>query len=300
MSWTNYHSHCDFCDGGAPAESYLLEAIAQGFRVYGYSSHAPLPFERPWAMPQDKLSQYIQQLSTLRTKYLGQIELCIGLEIDYLPGVSWWDFHGQALRNLDYTIGSVHMVEAFPDNRPWEVDGTTAEFEQGLAQIFKGDFKAAATRYFELIRWMVMLENPDIIGHFDKLKIHNLGGKYFSEEDNWYRREVDKTLKVISNMGSIVEVNTRGIYTGKSLDLYPSQWILERMHAMRIPVMINSDAHLPAEISTGFEFAARTLQKAGFRQVMVLLDGHWQSVPLDEKGLRIAGMDESVGKRRSA
>ena len=47
---TNYHSHCSFCDGKAPMEEFIKEAIRQGFSAYGISSHAPLPFAThgPW------------------------------------------------------------------------------------------------------------------------------------------------------------------------------------------------------------------------------------------------------------
>ena len=40
---TNYHSHCDFCDGHAPMELFVREAVKEGFSSYGVSSHAPFP-----------------------------------------------------------------------------------------------------------------------------------------------------------------------------------------------------------------------------------------------------------------
>ena len=49
---TNYHSHTSFCDGKAPMEAFIAEAVRQGFTSYGVSSHAPLPFRtlRPLAV----------------------------------------------------------------------------------------------------------------------------------------------------------------------------------------------------------------------------------------------------------
>jgi len=44
MNLTNYHSHCSFCDGRAPMEDFIIQAIKMGFTGYGISSHAPLPF----------------------------------------------------------------------------------------------------------------------------------------------------------------------------------------------------------------------------------------------------------------
>jgi histidinol-phosphatase (PHP family) len=300
MVWTNFHSHCNFCDGSDPTEAYIEEAIRRGMAVYGFSSHAPLPVQRDWAMRKDELPRYIQQLQTLRSRYQHEIELAIGLEIDYLPGVSWWDFYGTVLRGLDYTIGSVHLVEAFPDGRPWEVDGDHATFAEGLACIFKGDIRAAVSRYFELTRWMLMLENPDILGHFDKIKLQNIHGDYFQENEPWYQKEVEKTLKVVATMGTIVEVNTRGLYSGKTLDFYPSHWILERMAALRIPITLNSDAHRPVELTAGFEHAAALLRKIGFKELMVLESGHWKPVCFDENGLHHAWLLRSKSQNRPA
>lgn len=254
--------------------------------VYGFSSHAPLPLDRPWTMRKDELGRYLQHLKILRSKYEEEIEVAIGMEIDYLPGVSWWDFYGSALRSLDYTIGSVHLVESFEDGTPWEVDGSHEMFVDGLERIFKGDVKTAVSRYYELTRWMIMLENPDVVGHLDKIKLQNVAGNHFQETEEWYKREVEKTLKVIANTGTIVEVNTRGLYTGKTLDLYPSQWVLERIHAMRIPIMLNSDGHKPNEVCAGFELAARVLNKIGFKELMIWESGLWKSVRFDENGLQ--------------
>ena len=44
------HSHCNFCDGKAPAEDFVRAAIEAGFHSYGISSHSPLPFETRWSL----------------------------------------------------------------------------------------------------------------------------------------------------------------------------------------------------------------------------------------------------------
>jgi len=50
MNLTNFHSHCDFCDGKAPMEEFVTNAIEMGFTAYGISSHSPLPFPTQWNM----------------------------------------------------------------------------------------------------------------------------------------------------------------------------------------------------------------------------------------------------------
>ena len=34
---TNYHSHCSLCDGRAPMEDFVREAVRRGFTSYGIS-----------------------------------------------------------------------------------------------------------------------------------------------------------------------------------------------------------------------------------------------------------------------
>ena len=45
--YTNYHGHCHYCDGQEPPEAYVRAALEQGMRSYGFSSHAPLPYNLP-------------------------------------------------------------------------------------------------------------------------------------------------------------------------------------------------------------------------------------------------------------
>jgi histidinol-phosphatase (PHP family) len=276
-------------------EAYVLEAIQQGFSSIGISSHASTPVQMPWSMGRRQWPQYLQDLMVLKGKYAREIEVYAGLEVDYVPGISWWDFHGSAIKSLDYVIGSVHLVDAFADGTPWEIDGDHPAFMKGLNEIFHGDVQVAVSRYFELMRWMLMLENPDVLGHMDKIKVQNIQGKLFSEGDLWYKSEIDKTLKVASTMGTIVEINTRGWYSGRVDSCYPSPWILERMAQMKIPVTISSDAHRPEEISAGIGFAVETLLGCGYKSVVVLENGKWTPQPLNNGALSL--LENSKGSQ---
>ena len=81
---TNYHSHSLYCDGRANMEDFIRFALSEGFTSYGFSSHAPLPFSTAWTMEWDAMDDYLAEFHRLKAKYTGQIELYIGLEIDYL------------------------------------------------------------------------------------------------------------------------------------------------------------------------------------------------------------------------
>src|SRR5687767_9147307 len=101
--WTNYHTHCNFCDGKENPEKYIEQAIKLEMPVLGFSSHAPLPFDCLWCMPTESLDDYLAFIDAARTRF-PEIEIYKGLEVDYIPGtVTPSDFRSQ----LDYTIGSV-------------------------------------------------------------------------------------------------------------------------------------------------------------------------------------------------
>jgi histidinol-phosphatase (PHP family) len=287
MSWTNYHSHSRYCDGSNEMEDYLHEAIRQKIRVYGFSSHAPMTISTPWAMPYEKVAQYLEEGEYLKQKFEDLIEVYLGMEVDFIPEVVGPTSSFIRSLKLDYIIGSIHFVDSFPDSgQPWEIDGKTSLFKKGLKKIFKGNIKKAIKRYYALTRQMLEEQCPEILGHLDKIKIHNRKEFFFDETEDWYKKEINKTLKVLAKSGSILEVNTRGIYKKKSIETYPSPWILKKALTLKIPVMINSDAHHPQEVSKQFAETAQMLLAIGYKEVRILAEGKWQNRTLTPKGIQ--------------
>jgi histidinol-phosphatase (PHP family) len=277
--WSNFHTHSAYCDGKGALVDYVDAAHEIGIGRIGFSSHAPLPFPSNWCMRTDAFPVYLREIESLRAGY-PQIEIYKGLEIDFVPGlISPLDFKP----HLDYTIGSIHFVEQFA-GKHWEIDNTLEVFREGLSQIFDNNIRSAIKRYYELTRQMVNDAPPDIVGHLDKIKIHNSGELFFNESEGWYRDEIDKTVAVIRETGSMVEVNTRGLYKKKSPTTYPSPWILERILTSRIPVTINSDAHHPDDLIREFEPTIALLKDIGFKNISILTAGIWKAMPLNEYG----------------
>lgn len=287
MPWLNYHSHSDYCDGKDTPESFLQAAIERGFHIYGYSSHAPLPFETPWNMPQSRLNDYITHIARLKKEKKGTIEVLTALEIDYIEDIWGWRKSGLSAYPLDYVIGSVHFINQYPNGDWFCFDGKPEAFFEGMEVIYKNDFRKAITGYFSQVRSMVENDPPHIVGHIDKIKMHNAVRPYLNETDAWYVEEVDKTLRLIGKKGCILEVNTRGLYKHNPPLLYPGQRILERALKLNIPVLINSDAHHPGDIEKGFAEAAETLLSCGYKTLRILTENHWIDVPFTEEGVHL-------------
>jgi histidinol-phosphatase (PHP family) len=279
--WANLHTHCTYCDGKTGIGELVEEAKQQNLISLGVSSHAPLPFDRGWAMKKERFNDYLRELDELKHKN-RQIQLYSGLEVDFIPGkISPADYQ----HRLDYTIGSIHFVEQLPDGTPWEIDNTKAVFMDGLSRIYDGNIREAVTRYFELTRQMIRDSKPDVVGHLDKIKIQNTGDRLFNESESWYKQQVEETLRAIADSGVIVEVNTRGIYQKKAETTYPSPWIVRRMKELNVAVTISSDAHHPKDLTNCFTEAATVLLSAGYTTIHTLHDHKWKSFRFDEGGI---------------
>ena len=272
---TNYHSHSHYCDGKGTLEQQVQGAIAQGLRAFGFSSHCPVPFENKWSMKAERLVDYLAETKALKEQYEGQIELYMGLEVDFLPET----LGPKNFPMLDYCVGSVHYVGLNQFGQPWEIDGSSVEFLECLDALYGGDIRVVIQKYYSIIRQMIETDPPQIMGHLDKIKMHNAARALFDESESWYEAEVEHTLQTIAASGIIVEINTRGNYK-RDLDLYPSPWIIKRMKELQIPICINSDSHRPEEITASFPLAYQRAQAAGYEEVRVLLGGKWQDVGL--------------------
>lgn len=280
MNYSNFHTHCNFCDGKGEPEDYIKEAIKLGFRAIGFSSHAPLPMQEYWVMRNDELQNYCNTISELKIAYKGQIELYLGLEIDYNPEVIGDNYKRFMNMGLDYNIGAVHIL-ADKDKKDYAyVDAGQKDFEKILYEFCGGDIKQLVKKYYSMIRNMVAEIKPDIVAHLDLLKKNNKNSQFFTEKENWYISEVIETLGVIKENNSIIEINTGGIARGYLSTIYPSPWILSEANKLEIPIMINADAHNVSDINCYFENSARIAKKCGYENQRVLMDGNWCSVKI--------------------
>lgn len=230
-------------------------------------------------MPQNQFESYSREIK--HAAEFSSIEVYRGLEVDFIPGVIRpIDF------DIDYSIGSIHFVDQFADGTHWEIDGAYQLFLKGLEQIFQGNVKQAVCRYFELTRQMLDQAPPTVLGHLDKIKIQNFGEAFFKETDFWYQDQVKQTLRTIRAAGTIVEVNTRGIYQKKTTTTYPSPWIIDLLINENIPVTLSSDAHHIGDLTNQFQMAARMLKQKGLKEVHAMVDGKWRPFDFDENGIR--------------
>ncbi len=282
MGWTNYHGHCNYCDGHGKMEEYIQYAIKNKMPVIGFSSHAPVPFDCFWTMKEKNLSLYLQELDALKKKYSRDIAVLCSLEMDYIPEIGGFNPILNEV-NLDYKIGSIHFMGQFNDGEYWAIDGSFEEFKKGLNEIFRGDIELLVKRFYQLNREMIEKQNFEIIGHLDKIKMHNIVEPLFDEHAPWYRQEINTTLDLIAEKNIIVEINTKS-YEANGL-LFPGVDLFPLLKQRNIPVTINSDSHYPEKQQCGFTYVAEELYQAGYRYLREYKDGQWIDLSFNKNGL---------------
>ena len=277
MNLTNYHSHSTFCDGHAPMESFVEAAISAGFSSYGFSSHAPLPYHTRWNMDAANMDAYLAEATRLKAKYANQIELYVGLEIDYLTASYNASIPYFTHLPLDYRIGSIHTITD-ANGQLYEIDCKIERFREIVCQYFGGDVELVLNLYLDRLEAMLLCGAIDIVGHADKM--HRLADQMQSglSSQAWYKRRIEHCFELIKERGYVVEINTKKYLENGHFFPDVSWWAL--MREMGIRIMVNSDAHFPEKINNGRVEALRILKDVGYQSVVEIHSGVMTNEPI--------------------
>lgn len=276
MHLTNLHTHTVYCDGKFSVEDMILAAIEKNFQSIGISTHGPTPFISDWNIQIDRVEKYIEEVSLLKEKYKEKIEVFLGMELDYIPGIGFDEVSKSLMKRLDYYIGSIHYLGYFKNGIMWTVDYNIEELLQGINESFNGDARLAVETYYKYIEEMAVTYQPPIIGHLDLFKKNNKNNVMFDENENWYVNAVAKCLDAIKNTSSSIEINTGGIARGYTTEQYPSTFILKMIKERNIPVIINSDAHTMDGIDCKFNEMYKLVHDLGFENLTYLTNEGWK------------------------
>ena len=86
----NYHTHTWRCMHASGTErEYVEKAIEGGLKILGFSDHTPMPYSGGYVsnvkMRPDQLEDYVDTILKLKDEYKDDIEIHIGLEVEYYP-----------------------------------------------------------------------------------------------------------------------------------------------------------------------------------------------------------------------
>ena len=280
MVLTNYHTHFELDDGSGPLSAYVETAVNRGFKVLGFSPHAPLPYPNEWSMDADGLGYYLKKAAELKSEYADRLEICIGLEIDYVKGESSPLRPAFGNRPIEYSIGSVHSMRDLQSGGELSVDGPVEELEKLLAHSFGGDVKKLVAGYFDLQMEMLEEGGFDILGHCDLIKKRNGGNRFFDQNESWFQSKAMEMLELAARKDVVIEVNTGGLSGGATTEVYPSPRLIAECRRLDIPLTLCADAHRPEHIDFHLRESAQLMKTAGYGEFYFFTGGKWQAEPI--------------------
>jgi len=254
----NLHTHTQFCDGHAPMEEFVTEAIAMGFTHLGFTPHAPISVESPVNMSRETVQQYFDEMKCLRDTYGDRIHLYTSMEIDYVSvGDGPASDYFQQLP-LDYRIGSVHFIPAIDNPAVMvDIDGKFTGFKARMGKCFNGDIEYVVKTFFSQMMSMVEEGGFDIVGHMDKIGYNASQFRDGIDEEPWYDKLVIDLFENIMDHHLIIEINTKAWLQRNRF--YPNLKYFGMLKHFNAPVVVNSDAHYPTLLNSGRQEAIKLL-----------------------------------------
>lgn len=258
------HMHTPLCKHaqGEPT-AYAAHAERRGLAGIIITDHNPMPGDY-WSsvrMAETELPRYLALVDEARAQYAGRVDVRLGLESDYLPGVEPWLEALHTRAPFDYILGSVHPQ--------------SDEYQRRYLP--NGEIRAFQRTYFNHLADAAETGLFDAISHPDLVKIVFPMQWDLSALLDHIRHCLDR----IAATGTAMELNTSGL-TKVVPEMNPGREILAEMAERGIPVVVGSDAHVPGRVAADFERAFDLLAEVGYRETSVFLNRTRRAIPLAE------------------
>jgi len=275
MSLACIHTHTVFCDGKDDIETFCRAAHEKGLVSLGFSAHAPISaktgFRTDWHLADERLGEYMDSVRSAKKRWKGKLPVYLGLEVDFIPGITGPADKNYREMGLDYIIASVHYVLP-PKGEPFTVDGPLAEVEHGIKEGFGGDPMGMVESYLDSEEAMIRAGGFDVLGHPDLVKLHNKDNKFFNPKSDFYLKRTAALATLLAEAGVPSELNTGGINRDKISECYPSLDFLRHFRKQNVPIVINADAHRATDLDGHYDEARKTMIEAGYTET-VLFEG---------------------------
>lgn len=255
------HMHTPLCKHarGEP-EAYARCALERNLRGIIFTCHSPMPngFSHSVRMNDSEFPQYVSLVDRVRSVYEGRLDVRLGMESDWFPGMEGWLRELHRRTDFDFILGSIHpFLKEYHDSF-------------GL-----DDAIAVQRQYFDHLAQSAECGLFDCLSHPDLIK--NL----FPE--SWVVEEVmdsiEAALDRIQETGVAMELNTSGILKAVP-EMNPGSAMLSAMARRKIPVVLGSDSHDPERVGQGFMEGLDMLEEAGYECVSVFGQHQRAEIPI--------------------
>ncbi|MCR5754483.1 MAG: histidinol-phosphatase [Acetatifactor sp.] len=246
---SNFHTHTPRCRHAEGSErEYIESAIENGYEILGFSDHAPLIFEDGYVsgmrMEMREFEGYVRTLEKLRDEYKGDIDLYIGLEMEYFPARFQKSMDEILKYPLDYMILGQHYYD---DEYGYRSPGRQTENEADIIHYVERIIEGLDTGLF------LYVAHPDFIHYVGPTEI--------------YDKHMNRMLEEFKRRNMPVELNLNGFRDPRH---YPNKRFIELGVKNGNSFVMGVDAHRPKEL--GDEELMRKLAGLVFAQGGVVLN----------------------------
>jgi histidinol-phosphatase (PHP family) len=246
------HMHTPLCKHawGEP-EEYAAQGVKAGLKGIIFTCHCPMPdgFWPTVRMADSEFDAYLEMVDRAAKAFKGKLDVRLGLESEYFPGMEGWIERLHKRADFDYILGGLH----------WQARDYLAKFETGTIEAFRKS-------YFNHLAASAETGLYDCLAHPDLVKNYH--------PDSWclaiVKGSIATSLDRIAATGVAMELNTSGLNKSYS-EMNPGMEMLRMMADRGIPVVIGSDAHRANRVGEHFMTALSHLQEAGYEKVSYFL-----------------------------
>jgi histidinol-phosphatase (PHP family) len=244
---------------GTPSE-YAARAMEVGLKGIVVTCHNPLPegISSSVRMAESQWQEYQDLVAQTREQWAGKVDVRLGVEADWLPGLESYIEKQLASAPLNHVLGSIHPQ--IPEYRELFWQGDPVQYHKDY---FSNLVTAAQTGLYDT------LSHPDLVKN--------------CYADHWdldaMMDHIRHCLDDIAKTGMAMELNTSGIL--KIIEEFnPAPAILKEMCQRQIPCVIGADAHIAKRVGDGYIPALDLLAACGYEKVSYFLDRKRQDVDI--------------------
>lgn len=220
----NYHTHTVRCTHAVGTEEeYVVAGIKAGLKILGFSDHAPYPFSGGYCshirMRPEELGEYAGSVLALRKKYKAQVQIPLGVEIEYFP--QFWSEQLPMLRDagIEYLLLGQHWAD-YAEGAHYS--GRATDREDLLAAYCRSVREAMQTGA------LTYIAHPDLFN--------------FVGEEKVYREHMRGLCQDAKSCDLPLEINLLGLHSGRH---YPNHCFWELAGETGCQVILGCDAHYP-------------------------------------------------------
>lgn len=201
----------------------------------------------------DRFDQYINEARRLQKEKKEQIEIFVGFETEAFSG---YESLISTLINEyqpDMIVGSVHHVLDVP------FDFSKDYYKRAVDK--SGNIDAMYCHYYDAQLELIELFKPDVVGHFDLIRIHDPEYKKRWEVTE-IRERILRNLEKIKQLGLTMDLNVRSLHKGAS-EPYISEPILKQAIKEGINIVPGDDSHGISTVGTYIDEGIKYLIACG-------------------------------------